>query len=159
MKYPHPASCLFFGLLMAFCSISNASAQYQSTDVSGSRSANALILARLIKEHAFFTGGVMGFRYDTHVNATQGLKLYVSEQMKIYGSWSTPDLYYIDFEQPIKTDELKLHRGKKGYFTLEASKRITRKVKRRVRNGQVKERERNARLYIVFAAKTKETYG
>ncbi|PMD86566.1 hypothetical protein BWI97_26280 [Siphonobacter sp. BAB-5405] len=76
--------------------------------------------------------------------------------MKIYGSWSTPDLYYIDFEQPIKTDELKLHRGKKGYFTLEASKRITRKVKRRVRNGQVKERERNARLYIVFAAKTKE---
>lgn len=152
----HLTHSFLFWLFMAFSSLPKASAQHQPADLPGLRSANALILARLIKEHAYFNGGTMVFRYDTHVTTTAGLKLYISQQAYILGGTSDPDWYYLDLEQPITADDLKLIRGKKGYFLVEASRRITRKVKTKVRNGQLQQRERNARLFIFFYAGMKK---
>lgn len=138
--------------LIAFCSVPQASAQNQPADSVSSRSANELVadIARLIKEHAYSRGVGVMYRYDAYADTTTGQKLYVAQQITLLGDTYDTEWYCIDFMQPIKANQLKVLRGRNGFFAIDAAKRITKKIKRRVREGQPHEKGRNARLFISF---------
>lgn len=127
-------------------------AKNESTDSVTYRSANALVtdMARLIKQHAYFNGTTVVHRYDAWADTTQGRKLYVGEQLNVLGDQSEVQWYYIDFEQPIKANELKAIMGRNDNFLLEASKKITKKISHRARNSQQRRQEKNARLSVMF---------
>ncbi|WP_139361757.1 hypothetical protein [Spirosoma sp. 209] len=122
------------------------------------RSANALVtdMARLIRQHAYLNAITMVHRYDAWADTTQGCKLYIGEQIDLLGDPGEVEWYYIDFKQPIKANELKVVMGKNDNFILEASKSITKKIKRRVKNNQQLNQERNARLSILFLTDRKK---
>lgn len=150
MRILHVTGYILLGLVVAACPIPDASARNRSADSSDVRSANELVvdIARLIRKHAHFRGSTVSFRYDAYADTLAGLRLYVSEEFNIINIPDDKRWYYIDFKQPIKANELRIVQRKKGYFAIDSAKRITKKIKRRERNGEP--RERNARLYIPF---------
>lgn len=150
MRSTHLTHYILFGLLVTPGSTLNASAQSPLTDSLGLHSANKLVveLARLIRKNASFRGATLSFRYDAYADTVAGLKLYISEEFNILHMPNDKRWYYIDFRQPIKTNDLTIVRRKKSCFTIDATRRITRKIKRHEKNGQ--QRERNARLFVPF---------
>lgn len=141
---------VLFSLLMVVCLIPDVPARNRSADSSAVRSANELVvdIARLIRKHANFRGSTVTFRYDAYADTVAGLRLYIGEEFNILNIPDDKRWYYIDFKQPIEAHELRIVQRKKGYFAIDAARRITRKIKQREKNGQ--QRERNARLFIPF---------
>jgi hypothetical protein len=137
---------------MALCLALNASAQNQAADLRSTPSANELVadLARLIKERASNVGVGIAYRYSAYADTSMGRKLYVAQQVTMLGETHDTEWYYIDFTQPIKAKQLKVLRGRNGFFEIDASKRITKKLKRRARDSHHLEQGRNARLFISF---------
>jgi len=150
MRTLHVTGYILFELVVAVYLIPDASAQNRFADSSDIRSANELVvdIARLIRKHAHFRGSTVAFRYDAYADTLAGLRLCVSEEISIINIPDDKRWYYIDFKQPIKAHELRIVQRKKGYFAIDAAKRITKKIKRREKNGQ--QRERSARLFIPF---------
>ncbi len=105
-------------------------------------------MASLIKEYAFFHGGTMVWRYDSWVDTTGNLRLYVAEQVAVLGDCTPPEWYYVDFTQPIKAGELRLTMGRNDNFMLESVKAITKK--------KTKKKERNRSLLIFFFTNKKK---
>jgi hypothetical protein len=148
---------LLFSSLLAGCPIAPASAKSPSADSVSTRSANALLveLARLIKEYAY-SGGAMVYRYSAYADTTLGRKLYVGQKRSMLGDRSDEEWYCIDFTQPISARQLRVIQGRNGNGLIDASRRITQKLKRRVREGQPHERGRKVRLFIFFNPKKNE---
>lgn len=122
------------------------------------RSALPLVMemADLIKRHAYFHGGTAVFHYDTWVDTTNGLNLYVGEQVVILGGKTESDWYFIDFSRRIQPANLQLDMGGRDNFMLTASKRITQK--QRLKRGvvEVGKRVRRANLLVFFFTNRKK---
>ena len=121
---------LTISLLCQWLSVSNAPAQSVS-DSLGPPSKYALVaeVASLIKQYAYFNGGTMVHRYDAWADTTQGLRLYVGNQVTLLGDRSKPDWYYVDFSQPVKPTQLVATMGRNDNFYVTSAKAITRREK------------------------------